>query len=79
MFHYTKEVPMNVKDAVSAVEAALKEESFGFCGILTWPQSFRIKGWILTKKSLSWKYVIPTKRKRCWKKACSSAISCLVK
>lgn len=29
MFHYTKEVPMNVKDAVSAVEAALKEESFG--------------------------------------------------
>ncbi|CAN7205048.1 DUF302 domain-containing protein [Rossellomorea sp. LjRoot5] len=29
MFHYTKEVSMNVKDAVSAVEAALKEESFG--------------------------------------------------
>ena len=29
MFHYTKEVSMNVKDAVSAVEASLKEESFG--------------------------------------------------
>ncbi|MEI2664792.1 DUF302 domain-containing protein [Rossellomorea sp. LJF3] len=29
MFHYTKDVSMTVKDAVSAVEAALKEESFG--------------------------------------------------
>ncbi|UXH43463.1 DUF302 domain-containing protein [Rossellomorea vietnamensis] len=29
MFHYTKDVSMNVKDAVSAVEASLKEESFG--------------------------------------------------
>ncbi|MEG9295753.1 DUF302 domain-containing protein [Mangrovibacillus sp. Mu-81] len=29
MFHYTKEVSMNVKEAAEKVEAALKEESFG--------------------------------------------------
>ncbi|WP_201716007.1 DUF302 domain-containing protein [Rossellomorea arthrocnemi] len=29
MFHYTKEVSMNVNEAVAAVETALKEESFG--------------------------------------------------
>lgn len=29
MFHYTKEVSMNVKEAAASVENALKEESFG--------------------------------------------------
>ena len=44
MFHYTKEVTMNVKEAVEKVESALKEESFGVLWNLDLAQKLQDKG-----------------------------------
>ncbi|TMU84328.1 DUF302 domain-containing protein [Bacillus sp. BHET2] len=44
MFHYTKEVSKSVKEAVEAVEASLKEESFGVLWNLDLAEKLQDKG-----------------------------------
>jgi uncharacterized protein (DUF302 family) len=50
MFHYTKEVSISVKEAVEAVETALKDESFGVLWNLDLVQNCRIRAMISMKR-----------------------------